>query len=148
MKSSLGKLGVVLIIIFFFVVGCQTPVKKDEYSKGADWKYFASTENFLVYYDTQTITRLSENIVRVWLRWNWTEKGKLDRVKDFGKIMENLSHSKLLIEMDYVEKKDRRLSWIDYDNKGKMIDSFSSSSEWDFVTLETVGESLYKAVCK
>ncbi len=139
MKSLSVKLGVILIGLAIF-----------GYAEvwGADWKLYYVEEEFLAYYDAQSITRPSKNIIRVWVRWDWREKGKLDMVKDFGKIMENLSHSKLLIEMDYVEKKDHWLSWIDYDHKGKIINSFSSPSEWDFVTPETVGESLYEAVCK
>jgi len=70
MKSLSGKLGVVLLTIFFFVVGCQTPVKKDEYLKGASWKFYGSTEDFVGYYDTQNITHPSKNIVRVRTRLN------------------------------------------------------------------------------
>ena len=139
MKSLLVKLGVILIGLAIF---------GNAEAWGADWKLYSNNENFIGYCDTQSITRLSKNIVRVWVRWDWKEKGKLDMLKDFGKIMENLSHSKLLIEIDCVEKKNHRLSWTDYDNKGKMIDSISSPSEWDFITPETVAESLYKAVCK
>ena len=146
--KSLFKLGVVLIIIFFFVVGCQTPVKKDEYSKGADWKYFASTENFLVYYDTQTITRLSKNIVRVWVRYSYTKKGVLYHMQNFGEEYENLSHSIYLMEIDCVEKMHRTLLMTDYDNKGIAIKSSTYFPlEGQIIPPGSVFELLYKEVC-
>jgi hypothetical protein len=40
------------------------------------------------------------------------------------------------------------LSLTYYDNKGDMIFSGSSPREWNFIVPETMGESLYKEVCK
>ena len=149
MKSLWGKLGVILLIIFFFVVGCQTPVKKDEYSKGADWKYFASTESFFVYYDTQTITRLSKNIVRVWVRYSYTKKGVLYHMWNFGEKYENLSYSICLMEIDCVEKMYRTLLKTEYDNKGIAISSSTNFPlERQIIPPESVFELLYNAVCK
>ena len=146
--KSLSRLGVVLIIIFFFVVGCQTPVKKDEYSKGADWKYFAYKENFLVYYDTQTITRLSKNIVRVWVKYSYTKKGVLYHMWNFGEKYENLSYSIYLMEIDCVEKTYRTLSLTEYDNKGITISSSTNFPlEGQMIPPESVFELLYKEVC-
>jgi hypothetical protein len=149
MKSFLGKLGVILFTIFFFVVGCQTPVKKDEYSNGADWKYFASAESFFVYYDTQTITRLSKNIVRVWVRYSFTSKGALYYMLNHGEEYKNFSYSIYLMEIDCVEKTHRALSRTEYDNKGIAISSTTNFPlEGQVIPPESVFELLYKAVCK
>ena len=139
MKSLSVKLGVILIGLAIFT-----------YAEvwGADWKFYNSNQWYLGYYDAQSITRPSKNIVRVWVKWDCTEKGVLENVKRLGKQWENLSHIKLLKEIDCVEKKERILSSTDYNNKGEMIHSSSSPSEWDFITPESVGEALYKEVCK
>jgi len=147
MKSLLGKLGVILIGLLIFVIGCQKTVLRNESTKGADWKLYRSTESYLGYYDTQSITRPSQNIVRFWVRFNWTEKGVLSRVGKFGGKYENLSHSIDLREINCVEETVRSLSTISYDNKGGVIYSSSSPSNWGLIPA-SMGESLYKAVCK
>ena len=138
MKSLLGKLGVILIGLAIF--GCAEVW-------GADWKFLKSDDDCSVYYDAQNITRPYTNIVRVWVRIDWTEKGVLFWAK-FGKINENLSHLINLWEIDCVEKKRRHLSRTDYDNKGGVIYSSSSPSKWDFIVPESRVEALSKEVCK
>jgi hypothetical protein len=140
MKSLSVKLGVILI--GFFIFG---------YAEvwGADWKPYGRSDDYLGYYDAQRITRPSKNIVRVWLRWDWTEKSVLRFVGKFGREYENLSHSIMLNEINCAEKKIRTMSSHSYDNKGGAIDSLSDpSSKWDFIVTETMGEKLYKEVCK
>src|SRR4030042_6325939 len=66
MKSLPVKLGVILIGLV--ICGCAEVW-------GEDWKHYGDDEKFSAYYDVQSITRPSKNIVRVWLRWDWTEKG-------------------------------------------------------------------------
>ena len=139
MKSLSIKLGVVLI--GFLIFG---------YAEvwGEDWNLYGSSENYLGYYDTQSITRPSKDIVRVWERFNFTEKGVLDMVRKFGKKYENLSHSIDLSEINCVEKTTRYLSKVSYDNKWGVIYSSSSPQELDFVVPESLVENLYKEVCK
>lgn len=115
---------------------------------GADWKFYAASEQILYYYDAQNITHPSKNIVRVWERWDYTEKGVLDMVGTSGKKYENLSHSIILWEINCSEKKDRGLSLTHYDHKGSVVHSISSPSDWNFIVPETVGEVIYKEVCK
>jgi hypothetical protein len=148
MKSLLGKLGVVLIGLLIFVIGCQKTVLKNESTKGVDWKFYNSNEMYLTYYYTKNITHPSKNVVRVWERWNLTEKGVLVWVQELGKEYENLSHFIILWEINCTEKKSRSLSETSYDNKGKVIISSSSPKEWDFIIPESMHENLYKEVCK
>ena len=139
MKSLLGKLGVVLIGLVIF---SYTEVW------GADWKLYNSGEECLGYYDAQSITRPSKNIVRFWTKSVWTEKGVLSWVKDSGKKYENLSHTIYLQEINCAEKKIRRLSVTQYGHKGSVIDIIDSPSYWIFINPESMMEILYKEVCK
>jgi hypothetical protein len=139
MKLLLGKLGVILIGLAIF-----------GYAEvwGADWKFYGATENYLNYYDAQSITPPSKNIVRVWIRMSYTEKGVIEWVMDFGKKYENLSHSITFSEINCIEKTIRSLSVTHYDNKGGAIYSDSSPTKLFFIISESVGENLYKEVCK
>ena len=139
MKSLLGKLGIVLIGLVIF---------GNAEVWGADWKLYNSGEECLGYYDAQSITRPSKNIVRFWTKSVWTEKGVLSWVKDSGKKYENLSHTIYLQEINCAEKKIRRLSVTQYGHKGSVIDIIDSPSYWIFINPESMMEILYKEVCK
>jgi hypothetical protein len=140
MKSLLGKLGV--LFIGLLILG-------NAEVWGADWKFYGGSEFILAYYDAQSIIRPSENVVRVWVKWDYKEKGVMDMVGRFGKKYENLSHSKNSDEINCVEKKIHFRSADFYDNKGELIHSFSDqSSAWVFITPKSMNEILYKEVCK
>jgi len=139
MKSILGKLGVILVGLTIFTYGEVW---------GADWKPYFVHEHFLAYYDTQSITHPSKNIVKVWTRWDYTEKGVIDNVGELGKRYENLSHCIVLREINCLEKTFRHLSLTYYDNKGGVIYFSTSPSELGFIVPESMAEVLYKEVCK
>jgi len=139
MKSLLGKLGVILIGLAIFT---NTEVW------GEDWKLYFANENLLAYYDAQSITQPSKNIVRVMIKLDYTEKGVINYVGKFGKEYENLKHSIILWEINCAEKKQRRFSLTNYDHKGSEINSFSSPLQWRVIIPESIGEGLYKEVCK
>ena len=141
MKSLFSKLGVILIGLIIF-----------SYAEvwGADWKLYGVSEIYLAYYDTQSITRPTKNIVRMWTRWDYTEKGVLGWVGRFGKKFENLSYSIILEEINCFEKMERSPSMTHYNNKAEAIHTRTSSSppEWGFIIPESNTELLYKEVCK
>ncbi len=115
---------------------------------GADWKPYWFSEKFLAYYDAQSINRPAKNIVRVWLKVDYTEKGVIDKVGNLGEKYENLSNTRALWEINCVEKKARMLSETAYDNGGGVIYSSGSPLEWNFIIPESMGEVLYKEICK
>jgi hypothetical protein len=118
---------------------------------GADWSLISSTDSYKCSYDAENITRSSKNIVGVWARLEYTEKGISGIVKEFGKHYENLSYSLELWEIDCVKKKQRILSITEYSVEGSILytnPAKSRPSAWKSISREAVGESLYKAVCK
>ncbi len=119
--------------------------------RGADWRLYDSNDLRQSYYNADRITRPSKNIVRVWVRWNFTEKGVKDMVRNVGEKLEKLEYSISLNEINCAEKTNRLLSSLYYDNNGKMIYSISSSklpTEWLFIVPESNADNLYKKICK
>ncbi len=142
MKSLFLKLGVVLIglVIFGYAEAW-----------GADWRLYDSNNLRKSYYNADNITHPSKDIVRVWVRWTFTEKGVMDMVRSVGNKLEKLEYSISLNEINCREKTNRLLSSLYYDNNGKMIYSLSSSklpTEWLFVVPESNADNLYKKICK
>jgi len=141
------KLGVILIIGLAIFGNAEV--------RGEDWKLLNSNEKASAYYDAQSITHPSKNISRVWVRWDWTQKGVINWVEEFekkfnnGKKYKNMSRTKQLWEINCLEKTVRLLSMTYYDNKGGVIDSVNNLlSGWNSNVPGSPVEVLYNAVCK
>lgn len=140
MKSLLIRMTVILVIglsIFSYVKVW-----------GTNWKIYFSHELGSFYYDPQSITRPAKNIVRVWERNDFTEKGRIDCVEKLGKEYENVNRMISFIEINCSEKTRRFLSMIYYDNRGRVIYSSPSPTESSFIPPETAIENLYQAICQ
>jgi hypothetical protein len=72
-----------------------------------------------------------------------------DMVEKHGATFWILHHSLILSEVHCAEKK-RRLMSIDYYSKdGGFLSSRSiSENDWTFMVPESIGESIYKVLCK
>ena len=140
MKSFLVKLGVVLII-GIVTFGCAG-------MRGASWRLYDRDDEYIGYYDARGITHPSKNIVRVWERWEYTDKGVIEKVKELGKEYENINKTTGLVEINCSEKKWRMLSLNHYSKEGKIIFSASQEGQWDDIVLNSRVGALYKAVCK
>ena len=142
MKSVSVKLHVMLFIIGFTILG-------NVEVWGTDWEYVERTDEQVVSYDTESITRPSKDTVTVSVSTVFSEKGINRHVKEFGERYGNLSHVKDLLEFNCVEKKTRILQTTLYSKDGNILVSDTSSElEWRFIIPDSLGETLYKKVCK
>jgi hypothetical protein len=142
MKSLSVRSGVILIGLFIF-----------GYAEvwGADWKLYAKTDLHECFYNAENMIRSSQDIVEVWTKLEYTERGIIETVKKFGKHYENLSYSLELWEINYAEKKHRLLSITLYSVEGNILYTNQAGSRpppWKIISRESIEESLYKAVCK
>jgi hypothetical protein len=147
MKSLLGKLGVILIGLSIF--GCAK-------GWGADWIYYGECEFSLHYYDSESISRPSKNIVIVWTKSFYSEKGKIRLQRIFtgdetpmSKSIDNVGYSLDLEEINCESRLQRTLSTAYYSMEDKNINSYTRENQkWNFISLGSVTDSLHKAVCK
>ncbi len=136
MKSLSVKSG--MILIGFIIFGSVEV-------RGEDWKYYGITEWYYCFYDAQSVTRPSKNIVRVLVRWRYTEKGILNEMKE--EHTERVAYSESLWELDCLERKHRLLSMTKYSPMRDGISSGTGSSEWGFTHPESMMD-LYEEVCR
>ena len=144
LKLSLFKFGFLLVAVGFSIL---------LYAKvwGEEWKSYAETDLYECFYDTENMTGPGENIVRVWTKLEYTEKGVDRVVREFGKYYANLSYSLELWEINCDEKKHRVLSVTEYSTEGRILHTNPSESHplpWINIFPGSIGESLYRAVCK
>jgi len=139
MKSLPVKLGVILIGLFIF---------GDAEVRGEDWKEFAKNERAFCYYDAESISQPSKNIIKVEVKFEYTKIGITEFVNTFGDKFNKLDNSKSLYEVNCLEKKYRILELVFYSKDGNVLDTISYPSEWKYNTRESVSDALDITVCK
>ncbi len=139
MKSLLGKVGIALIGLVIFVYA---------ETWGADWRLYGRDDKRIRYFDTERVTRPTKNNVKVWIKFEYTDKGVIEMVKNYGRKYENLSQQIAEEEINCSEKAWRNLSLTHYSKEGKVIFSGSHEGQWNLIVSDSAGEALYEAVCK
>ena len=142
MKSLSIKLGIIFIgLVIFGCAGKRPP----------DWRLFAETQADIgmIYYDAANTTHPSKHIVRTWVRLVYSNEGVALQVKELGKRYEDLSYTLILWEVDCADQKNRVLQSTSYSWDAKIISSnLSKQAEWSSINPGSIGEILYKTVCK
>jgi len=140
MKSLSVKLGVILIGLIILT-----------YAEvwGTDWKVYGETDKATFYYDTESITHPSKDVVRVWTKQVYTEKGIIEMVGDFGEIFRTLNDSIDLREYHCVDKKYCLLYITFYSTDGEVLSTVNYSEPmWYFIVPRSIGEDIYDILCK
>jgi hypothetical protein len=140
MKSLSVKLGVILIGLVIF--SCAEVW-------GADWRYYAKSEWGDYYYDAETVDRLPNNTVRVWTKEISSQKRVVNIVSKLGKEFSDLGYINILYEVDCIGKKRCTLSAVYYSKSKSMIfDTGNERDEWKIIVPGSMGEALFKIICK
>ena len=144
MESSSVKLEIVLIIMGFVIFSCAEVCAED-------WRSYAKTDSYECLYDAEDMIRSSQDIVKVWTRLEYTQRGVIEMLIRFGKHYENLSYSLELWEINCRQKKDRLLSVTAYSVEGDILYTDQAGSRlppWKVISREPAEGSLYRALCK
>jgi hypothetical protein len=72
-------------------VNPQSTLAPQEKGWGADWQSYGADWVGVSYYDAESITRPSKDVVRVWDKLIYTEKGLTDMVARLGERNRTLS---------------------------------------------------------
>lgn len=127
---------------------------KKDMARGENWVLIGTGVNFTFYYDKSTIKKQPNKNKRVWLRGEAKDINALiEERKEQGLPVNgyrDFSHQLALKEVNCNTKEMGRVSFVDYNNKGVPI--HSSDANWSLtfthVIPQSIGESIYKAVCE
>ena len=140
MKSLPFKLGIILGIIglpiFFYTEGW-----------GFDWKYYGTNEEGSYFYETESMKRLSNNIVRVCVQSIYTERGVSHWVREGGREFQNLDFSLILSDFNCIERSIRHLR-IAFYTKNEEVFYPIKNDEWHFFVPDSMSGLLFQEVCK
>jgi hypothetical protein len=117
-------------------------------SWGADWKLLNFTDSSYFFYDAEDITHPSKDIVRVWEKVVYTERGIEEVIAELGEDYENLKETKTLIEINCKERNFRYLSVVHYAEDKTVIRTRDIGSKWQLIIPESIVEFQYKEFCR
>jgi len=141
MKSSCTKRGVICVVIALTIFGCMEVW-------GAEWIKLGSYAEANIYYDAKSIYSSADGNLRVLSKLVFSEKGKIDNVRKFGKEQENVTHWLTLHEYDCKDKKFCVLE-ISFWSEEKLSGGTGPMlKEWESPSRGSPGQLLYKAICK
>lgn len=140
MKSLSVKLGITLVFIGLALFGYEEVW-------GFDWKYYGTNEEGSYFYETESMTRSSKNIVRVCVQSIYTEKGIYHWVRGGGKEFQNLDFSLILLEINCIERSIRHLRILFY-SKNEEVYYPINNDEWHFFVPDSMSGTLFEEVCK
>jgi hypothetical protein len=143
--DQMKSLSVKLVVIF---IGLSILTYAEVW--GEDWKFIRMNQSGdNCYYDADSITRPSKNIVRGSVKIVYSEKSVNREIERLGPAYKDLSHVIILWEMNCIEKKAAFLETTMYSKNEEIIKSFKVGSvKMVSIVSDSMGEDLYKALCK
>jgi hypothetical protein len=138
-KSS-AKMAVFAILIGFNIFFCAEVW-------GFHWKYYGTNEEGTYFYETESVTRLSQQIVRVCVQSIYTEEGVSHWVKWGGEEFRRLEFTLIFSELNCVEKSIRHLRIVFYSKGGEIFYPIQNE-EWHFFAPDSMSGALLQEICK
>jgi hypothetical protein len=140
------RLFLTVSMLCLLMVGC-TKAKEE---KKVSWIFTYNTNWGKVYYDKENIVKIDKDIIKIWVRVVFSEKGKKDFIKENGKEYENISHILSHVNLNCSSREYYEVYASLYDISGKSIEGSEGSPDpkWNPIVPRTSGEALYNAVCK
>ena len=130
-----------VILSGFFLLGYSDAM-------GEEWKLFSESEGSSYYLGAESVSFLSDNVVRVWVKVVVSEKDRSAWVAKGGQKYLNLSYIKSPLEINCKEKLERSLS-LELFSEQDILDSFKGEkSQWRSIPPGSNWDNLHKAICK
>jgi hypothetical protein len=140
MKSLSTKLRVTLAAVALTFIG-------NEIVWGAEWKSYGTNEQGSYFYETESMTHLAKNIVRLNVKSIYTEEGISHWVSGGGKEFQNLELSLIWADLNCAEKSVRYLSIVFYSKNGEVFYPINND-EWHFFAPDSMFGTLLEEICK
>ncbi|MEN6412494.1 MAG: hypothetical protein ABFC84_06995 [Veillonellales bacterium] len=133
-----------LLLVFVNVTFAET---------GSDnnFQYILSTEEESFFFDTKSVKFLSENIIEVSYRKQYSEKGKQEQIESarhlFGDQFNDIQYEDIQVNLDIKDQKSKVLIIKCFDSKGNVIHCFNmAGSMWCPVSYSARETKKYQSV--
>jgi hypothetical protein len=121
-----------------------------------DWVYVDrvdSNEYFSLYYRKSSVkVNKQDKILKVWVKRVYTEKGRIDYLKNFTGIKNqkqlDMNHTLILYLLDYNDWKSIVTHKTVYSKSGKVLDDGGDKINWNDIQPNSVGDILFNKILK
>jgi hypothetical protein len=125
---------------------------------GAEWVSIGGdTQGTKWFYDRKTLKILPNNIIKVWYKEVYSDEGRkmiIQRRVERGlevKAYQSLRYTLNLLQINCITRERRLMATSDYPTKGVALQSYAyeyqPSEGWNSMSPDSIGNTLYKAVC-
>ena len=138
-------------ILVFIALGFLTLWNSEGWGK--EWKAFQATRNGDIYYfDSESIEKPGEGMVRVWIKTERTEFSGGDFKKNVDEVVSGKKDKVIgeilqLVDIRCSEKTFRVINLAVYDKNKDVKEYYSEPSEWNVISPESVLNFLHREVC-
>jgi len=137
-----------LFLIPFLLVSCE--------KSSSDWvEYMKDNDGNVFSYKKVNIQKDGDNnIVQVWEKEVYSDKGKEKEIQSITKLglsterYNKLSELNYLSEIDCKKRMGRTLNIVRYDTNGQTLESGNVNGKWDYIIPDSNGDTVFKEVCK
>jgi hypothetical protein len=116
-----------------------------------DWVYVGSNKAFTLYYKSSTVKiDKQNNIIKLWVKNVYTEKGKIMLLDSHDSIskqkLADIKHDLLLYLLDYKQCKCCFTHITSYSKSGNVILDGEYPPKWSDITPDTLEETLFNQI--
>ena len=137
-----------MVLLFFLV----------SQAHGAEWLSIGKDRlGNELFYDPDTITKLTTGIAKIWIKGIYSSEGKKERIQERIKSKlsvdnyDKLGYVQELQEINCVKREYRVLAYTDYSSDGGILNKFiieqQPSVGWEPIPPDSMGEIIDKIVC-
>jgi len=137
------------VVLLFFLVS---------QAHGAEWLSIGKDRLAKeLFYDPDTITKLTTGIAKIWIKGIYSSEGKKERIQERIKSKlsvdnyDKLGYVQELQEINCVKREYRVLAYTDYSSDGGILNKFiieqQPSVGWEPIPPDSMGEIIDKIVC-
>jgi len=142
--SSVVSLSVLVLLLLVTPVICSS-----------DWVEYGESRDGISSYNKVSIKHLTKDIVQVWSKIDHSDEGRNKLIQLLSKTgstpegWDKLSHSLYFMEIECKKGMSRYLSKRFYGGDGGVLYSMDlDNSKWDYISPDSMGNTLRKEVCK
>ncbi len=141
-----------LILMISVCLVCLTAFSLQAYG-GEDWILLNSNENSNIYYNPVTIDiDRPNNIIKVWVKRVYTEKGKINLLNKFNSIqkqkMADINYILALYLLNYSEWKISITHMTFYSNSGNVLLNGEPTPKWHDIVPRSVDDFIFNQILK
>lgn len=120
-----------------------------------EWKYFGTSGGQMFFYNTKNISKTQNGFTKVWVKSKYLDEsaGRVETIKNRSDHnlpttgYENFAFTLLAYEVNCGSQQFRLVSFIDYDDRGKVLESDEFEGKWSDPIPESIGKGILESAC-